>query len=149
MATIFITGSNGLIGKALCEQLKDSAYQIKRLDINLPSNHPDYGDINHTELIDRHLEDCDGIVHLAAVSRVVWGQQQPELCWQTNVVGTAHILEYAYQSPRKPWLLYASSREVYGEQQQLPVTESALLSPVNIYARSKVAAETIVNQYQA
>ncbi|NGX51527.1 MAG: hypothetical protein K1060chlam2_01396, partial [Chlamydiae bacterium] len=43
-----------------------------------------------------------------------------------------------------PWVLYASSREVYGQQKQLPVKETAPLLPVNIYGESKIAAEQAV-----
>jgi nucleoside-diphosphate-sugar epimerase len=149
MPTIFITGSQGLIGKTLTEYLKKNSYQVNLLDINLPVSHPHYGDINQPELIHQQLENCTGIIHLAAVSRVIWGEQQPELCWQTNVVGTSYLLEAAYKAASRPWFIYASSREVYGQQKQLPVTESALLQPLNTYARSKVAAEELVNQYQA
>jgi UDP-glucose 4-epimerase len=148
MPTILITGANGLIGKTLCEYLENTSYQVKKLDINFPVGHSSHGDINQAGLIHRRIEDCDGIVHLAAVSRVIWGEQQPELCWQTNVIGTSHILEAAFQSSRKPWVIYASSREVYGQQQQLPARETALLQPINTYARSKVAAEELVKQYQ-
>jgi UDP-glucose 4-epimerase len=148
MPTILITGSQGLIGKTLIKYLKNTPYQVKQLDINLPVNHPHYGDINHPESIHQQLADCIGIIHLAAISRVIWGEQQPELCWQTNVLGTSYLLAAAYKATAKPWFIYASSREVYGQQQQFPVVESASLQPLNAYARSKVAAEELVNQYQ-
>jgi len=149
MKTILITGSSGLIGKVLCKKLKDSLYKIKRFDVNLPTEHPEYGDILCHQTIQERLEKCDGVVHLAAVSRVIWGEQQPDLCWQTNVTGTRHVLESAYTSSNQPWVLYASSREVYGQQKRFPVTESAPLQPLNTYARSKVAAEELVAQYQS
>jgi len=41
-------------------------------------------------------------------------------------------------------MIYASSREVYGQQEYLPVSEDACLSPINAYAHSKVEAEKIV-----
>jgi UDP-glucose 4-epimerase len=148
MATIVVTGSKGLIGKALCAALQQFSYSIKPFDINFPHAHPYYGDINDTESMHHHFENCDGIVHLAAVSRVVWGEQQPERCWQTNVEGTKNVLKIAASLPSKPWVIYASSREVYGQQQQLPVVETASLQPLNVYARSKVSAETLVSQYQ-
>lgn len=150
MSTILITGLNGLIGKSLYQYLLEkSSYQLKGLDIKFPHSHPSYGDINNFDSIQNHLENCDGIIHLAGVSRVVWGEKQPEYCWQTNVIGTQHILEAAYKSSYKPWVIYASSREVYGQQQQFPVIESARLQPLNHYARSKVAAEELIQQYQA
>ncbi len=41
----------------------------------------------------------------------------------------------------KPWFIYASSREVYGEQKELPVTESASINPINNYAKGKAFIE--------
>ena len=40
-------------------------------------------------------------------------------------------------------MIYASSREVYGQPFSLPATEDAPRAPVNIYGRSKVAAEDL------
>jgi nucleoside-diphosphate-sugar epimerase len=60
------------------------------------------------------------------------------------VGGLANILEAAIvQSPR-PWLIFASSREVYGQPDTLPATEEAPLQPVNVYGRSKVEGERLV-----
>jgi nucleoside-diphosphate-sugar epimerase len=44
----------------------------------------------------------------------------------------------------KPWILFSSSREVYGQAQSLPVAETTALNPLNVYARSKVEGEHIV-----
>jgi nucleoside-diphosphate-sugar epimerase len=92
----------------------------------------------------RFVEACDGIVHLAAVSRVAWGERDPSLCLATNVEGTHNLVRAALNARRRPWLLLASSREVYGEPTSLPVREDAELSPVNVYGASKVAAENAV-----
>ena len=51
--------------------------------------------------------------------------------------------------PRPPWLIYASSREVYGQQDALPVNEDASLRPLNVYAHSKLAAEQLVEKARA
>jgi dTDP-glucose 4,6-dehydratase/UDP-glucose 4-epimerase len=40
-------------------------------------------------------------------------------------------------------VIYASSREVYGQQEELPVAEDAPLFPMNVYGRSKVAGEAL------
>jgi nucleoside-diphosphate-sugar epimerase len=76
----------------------------------------------------------------------VWGEKDPEHCWQTNVVGTENIVKAAKVSPLKPWILYASSREIYGQKKDLPVKIDAEYEPLNIYARSKVAAEKEILQ---
>lgn len=137
---ILITGSKGLIGSALTKNLRSLGISVHCLDINEPEG-PEHGDILDAALMEALAENCNGIVHLAAVSRVITGEKNPELCWKTNVVATKGIIEAALKSSRKPWLLYASSREVYGQPNLLPAKESFPLQPVNIYGRSKAEAE--------
>lgn len=91
----------------------------------------------------------DGIIHLAAISRVVWGEAQPDLCHLVNVGGTLNVLEHALQAGSRPWVIHASSREVYGQALSFPVTEDDPIRPVNHYARSKAAAEYACQAYQA
>ncbi|KAG6559963.1 UDP-glucose 4-epimerase [Candidatus Rhabdochlamydia oedothoracis] len=141
---LLVTGSAGLIGSALSSALKKRGIKVIGIDIKAQSNCEDYGDIlDYNRVLDAASQ-VDGIVHLAAVSRVIWGEENPKFCWETNVEGTKHILEAALESPLKPWVLYGSSREVYGQQERLPVKETAPLAPVNIYGESKVAAEQAV-----
>jgi nucleoside-diphosphate-sugar epimerase len=52
------------------------------------------------------------------------------------------------QSARKPWLIFASSREVYGQPDVLPANEDSPLRPVNIYGSSKVEGERLVTEAQ-
>jgi UDP-glucose 4-epimerase len=146
MSYILVTGSEGLIGKQLCLSLERLGKTVRRFDIKFPKNHDDFADILDESCLDAKFEGCIGIVHLAAVSRVVWGEKDPERCWQTNVIGTQNILRAAQKSSLQPWVVYASSREVYGQQHNLPVEIDAECVPMNIYARSKVAAEKEVLQ---
>ncbi|MBP6104498.1 MAG: NAD(P)-dependent oxidoreductase [Gammaproteobacteria bacterium] len=147
--TILITGSKGLIGSALRECLTKLGFVVKGLDLAYPLNHPEHGDIQDMPFFSHLAADCSGIIHLAGVSRVITAQQDPDRCWRMNVEGTQKILEMAYQAKHKPWVLYASSREVYGQQDTLPVSETVALLPLNVYARSKVAAEQSVETYRA
>ncbi|HEX8109596.1 MAG TPA: NAD-dependent epimerase/dehydratase family protein [Kofleriaceae bacterium] len=87
---------------------------------------------------------ADGVLHLAAVSRVLWGEREPERCWSTNVGGLGNILALAATAPARPWIIFASSREVYGQPDRLPVTEDWPVRPVNTYGRSKAAGEQLV-----
>lgn len=146
---IIITGSEGLIGTNLRKVFAKLNIDIRGFDKKLALTHVDFGDVNNVDNVLEKIRDYDGIIHLAAVSRVAWGERQPQLCWQTNVDGTRNILEAARSSSKKPWVLFASSREVYGQQSILPVTETANLSPLNTYAQSKVAAENLIQQYRS
>jgi UDP-glucose 4-epimerase len=139
---ILITGSSGLVGSALASALSGRGVEITRLDRNAYG--PARGDVRDRERLHRAIVDVGGIIHLAAVSRVIWGERDPALCWSTNVDGLRNVLELAACSPVKPWVIFASSREVYGQPEQLPATEDCPARPVNVYGRSKVAGEQLV-----
>lgn len=138
---ILITGSKGLIGSALKRSLESCGIEILGLDHKHCFDDPNYGDILDSTAVFSKASIVDGIVHLAAVSRVIDGEKNPLLCWKTNVEGTQNVISAAIASEKKPWVIYASSREVYGEPGTLPVKEWFPLKPVNIYGESKLAAE--------
>lgn len=139
---ILITGSAGLIGAALRQALVAAGHRVDGLDLR--AHGAETGDVRDRAHLGAAVQDCDGVVHLAAVSRVVWAERDPSLCWNTNVRGIANVITAAERQASPPWLVFASSREVYGEAQTLPVTECASLHPVNVYARSKVEGELLV-----
>ena len=144
MAGILISGSRGLIGSALRAALESAGHETIGIDLRGRPEAADDGDIRDVALLGRRLDDCAGIVHLAAVSRVVWAQRRPALCWETNVTATHRLLDAAAAAGRRPWILFASSCQVYGEPDRLPVDEDSPLRPVNIFGRSKAEGERIV-----
>lgn len=143
---ILITGSKGLIGSALKHALKMLNITVRELDNRAAIEEAEYGDILDEKSLFSAVETVDGIIHLAAVSRVIDGEKRPKFCWTTNVEGTRNVVNAAFESKKKPWVLYASSREVYGQQNDFPVKESAHLTPMNIYGESKLEAEKIIQQ---
>lgn len=151
---ILVTGSSRLIGSSLISYLKDQGIDVFGLSLtpsnamklkNIPST---VGNILDKECITSCLKGCDGIIHLAAVSRVSFGEQSQENCRRVNIEGTRNVVEAALASPQKPWILYSSSREVYGPQKIFPVKEDACLAPQNTYAFSKLEGEKIIQQAQ-
>lgn len=139
-STILITGISGLIGSAVSNKLLQKGIEVIGLDI-ASSNKAFIGNICNETQVNKAIQDCDGVIHLAAVSRVIWAQQDPKACWTTNVEGTRNVLKAAIESPKKPWVIFGSSREVYGQQELLPVSEDAGLRPMNIYGHAKVMSE--------
>jgi nucleoside-diphosphate-sugar epimerase len=143
---ILVTGSCGLIGRAVIERIKAATYAASvRFDI-CERDPAARGDLCDGDAVERALAGVTGVIHLGGVSRVVWGEHSPLNCWQTNVEATQTILKLALRLPQQPWFIYASSREVYGQQVEVPVSEAAFLNPMNVYARSKYAAEQLVWQ---
>ncbi|MAP23922.1 MAG: epimerase [Rickettsiales bacterium] len=142
MNKILITGSKGLIGATLIEELEKNSIKTVGFDIRNKSNLPQ--NIYYYNSLDRLESDYDGIIHLAGTSRVVWGQINPALCRLNNVLGTKNVIKKALSQTKKPWIIFASSREVYGQQETLPVVEEAQKQPMNVYAKSKCLAENLI-----
>lgn len=146
MLSILVTGSAGLLGASLVSALRSEGFYVKCFDVRLDRHNPERFNILNLQAVEDAMEGCVGVIHLAAVSRVVHAQNHPELCWKTNVEGTNNIIRIAMAQRFRPWVLFTSSREAYGQPSSLPVDENFPLKPVNIYGRSKVAAETMVNE---
>lgn len=145
MSRILITGSHGLVGAAMTSLLTSSGHHVRRLDLRAPE-HDGRGDVLDLRAVEAAVAECDGILHFAAVSRVIWGEREPARCRATNEGGTRNVLRAALTSPLHPWIVFASSREVYGEPDTLPVREDAPLRPVNIYGETKIAGERLLEE---
>jgi UDP-glucose 4-epimerase len=142
MGRILVTGSSGLVGTAVVNRLESLNIEIRRFDLLESDKY--FGDIRNQQTVHQAVNDCDGIIHLAAVSRVIWGQRNPVLCWDTNVTGLNTLLRAAADQRHRPWLIFASSREVYGQPDTLPASEECPRLPVNVYGRSKLEGERLV-----
>lgn len=138
MSRILITGDRGLIGSALAHKLRLAGNEVVGYDLVAQQ------DILNGSSLAAAMQGCTGVVHLAAVSRVIWGEQDPERCRLVNVDGTRNVIKAAAEARSAPWVLFGSSREVYGQAEHMPVKETAPWNPLNSYARSKVAAEELV-----
>ena len=146
---ILITGGAGFIGHHLANRLSehhtvvvyDNLYtgDSKRLNSDVEFVK---GDITDFTYLSKESRDMDVIYHLAAISRVLESVKHPRLCFDTNVTGTFNVVEAAREHGCK--IIYASSREVYGDAQYLPVDEVHPLNPKNPYGASKLAAEHMI-----
>ena len=143
---ILITGSEGLVGSALRTALEARGVEVTGLDLR--GSDGEEGDIRNAGRVRDAAAACHGIVHLAAVSRVVWGERDPETCRDVNVGGLRNVIAATAtvraRSSERPWIVFASSREVYGQPDCLPVTEDAPRRPINVYGRSKAEGERLV-----
>jgi len=136
---ILVTGAEGLIGRHLCARLEAEGLEVRRFDLR---RSPDE-DIRNRASLAAALKGVRGVIQLAAVSRVVWAERDPALCQATNVDALSGLTSLCLETAR-PWMIFASSREVYGHPDRLPVGEDHPLRPVNGYARSKRDGEEIV-----
>jgi nucleoside-diphosphate-sugar epimerase len=146
-----VTGASGFTGRYLVEKLLGRGHTVietvgarnepetptrLRLDITSPDD--------CRRVIDAVRPDY--IVHLAAISFV--GHNDPLDFYRVNVIGTLNLLEACAavgHTPRK--LLIASSANVYGNVTSDAIDESFPVTPVNHYAASKAAMETMVRTW--
>ena len=97
-------------------------------------------DIRDRSALDEAMRGCEVVFHLAAQSSVMGTIEDGEYSCATNVLGTFQVLQAARDAGVKR-VVFTSSREVYGEPENVPVPETALLLPKNPYGASKAAGE--------
>ena len=168
---VIVTGGSGNIGKYLIAKLLKLGFEVISIDIrgpdivkidvstlkgNVTSFKFIYVDIRNSSAIIDVLKTHDvvGVIHLAAVSQVRGCSKNKVDCRDINVKGTESILHaisnYNTESSSKPWLLFPSSREIYGNScssDSQKCVETSPTSPLNVYALSKLKGETLVNQH--
>lgn len=89
----------------------------------------------------------DAIIHLAARAGVRPSLENPLLYVQTNVTGTAVLLEAA-RLAKVPKFVFASSSSVYGATNQVPFREDeGSYLPISPYAATKLAGEKLAYTY--
>lgn len=135
MATFLVTGGAGFIGSHLADRLLGAGHRVLALD-DLSTGSEDNvahlrteprfeltrGSIFERGLLASLVDRCDGIFHLAAAVGVRLVVESPTRTIETNVLGTAAVLEAAVAA-RTP-LLLASSSEVYGKRSDVPFREA-------------------------
>jgi nucleoside-diphosphate-sugar epimerase len=139
---VLITGSGGLVGRVLAKRLISRGHEVVPFDLKADAQAP-ARDIRDAKALADALTDCDGVFHLAAVSRVAWGEEDPDTCRAINVTATQVLMD-SMHAARVAWIVFASSREVYGQTPIGCVTEAANIAPFNVYGRSKADGEALI-----
>lgn len=160
---ILITGGCGFIGSNFIRYLlkKYPDYRIFNLDALTYAGNPDNlkdivgnsrysfikGRIEDKKLIRNIINDFDSVIHFAAESHVDRSIQDVQPFIETNIVGTATILE-AVRDSSVERLIHISTDEVYGALgDHGRFTEQTPLSPNSPYAASKASADLMVRAY--
>jgi UDP-glucose 4-epimerase len=86
------------------------------------------------------MKGVDVVYHLAAIANVRTALRNPTRCMITNIIGTVKVLKAAEDAGVRR-LVFASSREVYGDALTFPVPEDAPLKPRNVYGVTKAVGE--------
>ena len=142
--TILVTGSAGVVGRAITYRLCCLGYTSVGLDIIGEAQ--ENGDILDIGWVTDLVAQCDGIIHCAAISRVAECENNPSLAYNVNVEGTRNLVSAITASRHRPWLIFCSSREVYGNPTKIPICDDQPLRPQNVYGQTKVMGEKIVTE---
>jgi len=163
--TILITGGAGFIGSNLAKNLLKIGHRVIVLDDLSRSNTdnirecynycPDFyfvkGSVIDFNTVDRLVRNSDMVFHLAA--QVHWEESidDPVTSFHINTLGTLNVLEsirknLCRKNPIK-LMLYASSSEVYGTAQYVPMDEKHPFNPQSPYAAGKAAADRLCSSY--
>jgi UDP-glucose 4-epimerase len=96
--------------------------------------------------LERAMEGCEVVFHLAANPEVRMGAIDPTVDFNQNVVATHKLLETMRRKGVKE-LVFASTSTVYGDAEILPTPEDAPLRPISMYGASKLACEALISAY--
>ena len=148
---ILVTGASGLIGMALREHLSGGSDRVIGTDAT------NYGreDANLTvaRLEDRSAMEklirqgaISHIAHCGAISGPMMARENPMAIVESNILGTATLLDIARRSALERFV-FCSSISVYGDVGPGIITEDTPLRPTSIYGASKVAGEQLVRGF--
>jgi GDP-4-dehydro-6-deoxy-D-mannose reductase len=157
---VLITGITGFAGSHLAEHLVSRGDEVhgvaherppfRNLVAILDRVRIHEGDITRLEDVQGALagSQADAVVHLAGMAVPTLASKDPVAAVRVNVLGTAAVLMALEQHP-KTRLVVASSAEVYGAPDRVPVDEDSPVRPTNVYAATKVAAEALTRELAA
>jgi nucleoside-diphosphate-sugar epimerase len=156
---ILVTGGAGYIGATLVPMLLAEGHQVRVIDILLHGgqpllnvwSHPDFefvlGDIRDKARRGEALEGIDAVVHLAALVGDPACARQPSMARDVNLDASLALIEES-RSTGVNRFIFASTCSNYGRMKNPNeyVDENAELSPVSLYAETKVAVEKALLQ---
>jgi UDP-glucose 4-epimerase len=159
---IVVTGGTGYIGSHTAVELIEQGYQVVIID-NLSNSEKfivdrieqitgvrpgfyefDIKDVQKLEDFFAKEKDIQGIIHFAASKAVGESVQIPLQYYRNNLVSLINLLE-AMQRHQVENIVFSSSCTVYGQPDQLPVTEQAPIKPAESpYGYTKQVCESIL-----
>ena len=158
---ILVIGGSGFIGSHVVEELlKEEVSEVVIYDnltrgkvSNLTSSlldprckfFPDGGDIRETDVLNKAMEQSDGVIHLAAMW-LLHSKEYPRTAFDVNIQGTFNVLE-ACVANKIERLVYSSSASVYGDAVFIPMTEEHPFTNRNFYGASKIAGEAMARAF--
>jgi UDP-arabinose 4-epimerase len=148
---VLVTGGAGYVGSHVCKALDRAGFLPVTFD-NLATGHRwavkwgplEEGDIRDSDRVETVLRRhrATAVLHFAALSLVGASAKQPFDYYDVNVNG-ALSLSLAMRQCGLKRLVFSSTCAVYGMPERMPIVEDAPTLPVNVYGRTKLAAENL------
>lgn len=157
---ILVTGGAGYIGSHTCIELLQSGFNVlvvdnlansseeslKRVE-NITGKSVEFvkGDVRNSPLMTDIFKNNDiaATIHFAGLKAVGESCAMPLEYYDNNINSTL-VLCQAMQKANSKNLVFSSSATVYGDPEQLPLTENMPLSATNPYGRSKLIIEEML-----
>lgn len=158
---ILVTGAAGFIGSHTVDLLLAEGHQVHGVDdlstgslanLRQVASNPNFeltrDDITRPNLINDLVADFrpDSIIHLAGLVSVTEGQKRPQSNFRLNTESTQLVAEAAREHGCKR-IVFASSAAVYGDLEQLPITEDSPKDPKSNYGTAKLMSEMLLLSY--
>ncbi len=157
-----VTGAGGFIGSHLVEALVGMGAKVSvfirynsRGDLGLLERLPEdikqelevlAGDLKDPEALRRPAKRCDLIFHLGSLIAIPYSYINPMDFVQTNIVGTANLLNSCLGSNVEK-IVHTSTSEVYGTAIYYPMDEKHPLQAQSPYSATKIAADKLAESY--
>ena len=151
-----VTGGAGFIGSHMVDRLLEEDYRVIIVD-DLSSgklknlNHQasfHHMSINQPSLVDViNKERPDLVFHMAAQSSVTRSIKEPILDNEVNVLGTLRLLEASRRAGVEKIIYSSTGGALYGEPEEVPCPDDALVAPISPYGMSKYMAEQYIEFY--
>lgn len=145
--------SNGPIVTVIDKQNPDSLYTFPLLENFNNKGYVKYmwqsmGDTSTLQQ-EKLVKNIDAVVITSAIADVPYAMKSPVDTYQTNVINTLQLMEYLRVNNFKGRIIHMSSESVYGHQpaRKLPMKETLVPNPANVYGSSKLAQEQIITTY--
>ncbi len=157
---ILVTGGAGYIGSHTCVELLNAGHDVTVLDNfcnsqlealervqRITGKRPALveGDIRDGKTLVQTLQRsrASAVIHFAGLKAVGESVEKPLAYYDNNVVGTMRLLQ-AMDECKVKTLVFSSSATVYGDPQQLPLSEQHPLSATNPYGQTKLVIENML-----
>jgi len=155
LTSILVTGGAGYVGSHTCKALARAGYLPIAYD-NLSTGHESFvrwgplvrGDVRDQVSLRQAIatHDITAVLHFAACAYVGESVTDPQKYYDNNVSGTLSLLKAMLDSGIFT-VVFSSSCAIYGEPEQIPITEACAKQPVNPYGASKLMIERVLLDY--